>query len=184
MKHKLRSYPLFSVCGLNCGLCPRYYTNGPSRCPGCGGEGFADVHCGCGTLSCCQRKELEYCFECEYFPCTKYEGADLTDSFITHKDKLRDMERAKKIGIDAYKSELDQKVKMLKTLLRDFDDGRRKSYFCTAVNLLDLEDVVNIMTRLTASTDSSASKKEKAIIAAGLFNEIAEKKDISFKLRK
>ena len=33
-----REYPLFSACGLNCGLCPRFYTDGESRCPGCGAK--------------------------------------------------------------------------------------------------------------------------------------------------
>lgn len=27
-------------CGLDCGLCPRFYTEGSSRCPGCCGENF------------------------------------------------------------------------------------------------------------------------------------------------
>lgn len=31
-----RDNPLFSLCGLNCGLCRMY---GGGYCPGCGGEG-------------------------------------------------------------------------------------------------------------------------------------------------
>ena len=95
MNYTTRTYPLFSACGLNCGLCPRYYTVGQSRCPGCADEGFTDAHCSCGVLSCCQRKGLEYCFLCEEFPCEKYEGADSSDSFITHKNQFHDMEKAK-----------------------------------------------------------------------------------------
>jgi len=34
MEYKQREYPLFSACGLNCGLCPRYHTDGISKCPG------------------------------------------------------------------------------------------------------------------------------------------------------
>jgi hypothetical protein len=33
MKEYYRNYPLFSLCGLNCGLCPRYHTQGESKCP-------------------------------------------------------------------------------------------------------------------------------------------------------
>lgn len=34
MKNFKRNYPLFSLCGLNCGLCPMHLNN---YCPGCGG---------------------------------------------------------------------------------------------------------------------------------------------------
>jgi hypothetical protein len=34
MKDFKRLYPLFSLCGLNCGLCPMHLDN---YCPGCGG---------------------------------------------------------------------------------------------------------------------------------------------------
>lgn len=33
-----RSEPLFSQCGLNCGLCPMYHIREESHCPGCGGR--------------------------------------------------------------------------------------------------------------------------------------------------
>ena len=141
MNYKTRSYPEFAACGLNCGLCPRYYTTGSSRCPGCGGEGFTEAHCSCGMLSCCQRKGLEYCFECDEYPCSKYDGEGERDSFITHRNILHDAKKAKKIGIEAYKAELDEKIGLLKILLENYDDGRRKSFYCLAVNLLELPDV-------------------------------------------
>jgi hypothetical protein len=36
-EYHIKKYPTIGVCGLDCGLCPRYYTIGPSRCPGCAG---------------------------------------------------------------------------------------------------------------------------------------------------
>jgi len=184
VKYKLRKNPLFSACGLNCGLCPRYYTDGPSKCPGCAGEGFTDTHCGCGILSCCQRKELEYCFLCSEFPCLKYDGADLKDSFISHKNQFHDMNKAKQIGIESYEIELSKKVEILKELLKNYNDGRKKNLFCIAVNLLELSDVESIISRIAIETKHSCTIKEKAIIAARLFQDMADKKNISFKLRK
>jgi hypothetical protein len=37
-----RVNPDFSLCGLNCGLCPNFHihTNRKFKCPGCGGENF------------------------------------------------------------------------------------------------------------------------------------------------
>ena len=184
MEYTVRKNPQFSACGLNCGLCSRYYTSGESRCPGCAGEGFSLVHPPCGILSCCQRKGLEYCFLCEDFPCTKYDGVDLSDSFITHKNQLKDLDKAKRIGLDAYEAELNDKVKILAELLEFYNDGRRKSLFCLAVNLLELQDVQSVMTQIAVEVKLSDTIKEKAKIAAKAFQDMADQRDISLKLRK
>lgn len=184
MEYKVRSYPLFSDCGLNCGLCPRYYTDGASRCPGCGGEGFTSAHCGCGMLSCCQRKGLEYCFDCDVFPCEKYDGVDASDSFVTHKNQFLDMEKATQIGAEAYAAELNEKVRILGELLEHYNDGRRKNLFCVAVNLLELQDTQSVMIELARQTKPDDPVKEKAKVAARLFQGMADVRDISLKLRK
>jgi len=184
MKYNTRKYPQFAACGLNCGLCPRYYTQGSSRCPGCAGEGFSEVHPACGILSCCQRKGIEYCFECDEFPCSKYKDVDTSDSFITHRNQFIDMEKAKRIGMKAYETELNEKIKILEELLTDFDDGRRKSFYCLAVNLLELQDIKEIMRKTAGEIKVDNTLKEKAKICAGIFEETAAKKDISLKLRK
>jgi hypothetical protein len=184
MEYKLRSYPQFSACGLNCGLCPRYHTTGISRCPGCAGEGFSDVHPACGILSCCQRKGIEYCHICEGFPCKKYDKAGLSDSFITHRNQFSDFEKAKLMGIEAYASELNEKIHILEYLLENFNSGRQKNLFCVAVNLLDLEDAKVVVEQLRNDAEQDTPLKEKALMAARLFEEMAEKRNISLKLRK
>ena len=191
MKYEIRKNPLFSACGLNCGLCPRFYTVGTSRCPGCAGEGFSDVHPACGMLSCCQRKGLEYCFLCEEFPCKKYDGVDLTDSFITHRNQFKDMEKAKQVGTSAYEAELNEKVNILQELITNYDNGRLKGFFCLAVNLLDLADVNLIMAELKSESgkinneaEQQTLLKKKAKLAVQLFQSFADKKGIVLKLLK
>ena len=184
MEYKVRSYPLFSACGLNCGLCPRYHTKGQSRCPGCAGEGFSEAHPACGILSCAQRRGLEYCFLCVEFPCKKYDNADLYDSFISHKNQFRDMEKAKEVGMDAYEAELNEKVDIVHKLLNSYDDGRKKSFYCTALNLLDLRDIKTVMEQVDSEIAPEASQKEKAAAAARIFEEMAEMREVSLKLRK
>jgi len=184
MEYRTRDYPQFAACGLNCGLCPRYYTDGGSRCPGCAGDGFLDVHPTCGILSCCQSKGIEYCFECEEFPCKKFDGWGDSDSFITHRNYLADMERAKEIGIDAYKTELNSKIKVLEELLDNYNDGRRKGFYCLAVNLLDLGDIDFVMEQIKNDVSPKATLKEKAITAVLLFNTKADERGISLKMRK
>ena len=184
MECKQREYPLFSACGLNCGLCPRYHTDGTSRCPGCAGEGFSAVHPPCGILSCCQRKGVEYCFLCNEHPCKKYDGVDSSDSFITHKNQFSDLDKAKRVGMKAYEAELNAKVEALEHLLKHYDNGRRKSFFCLAVNLLSLEDLRAVMEQMAQEAKPDAPLKEKSAVAARLFEAVAEKRCISLRLRK
>ena len=184
MEYTAREYPLFSACGLNCGLCPRRHTDGKSRCPGCAGDGFSTVHPSCGVLSCCQRKGVEYCFLCEECPCGKYDGADASDSFITHKNQFSDLDKAKQIGMEVYETELNEKVRVLEELLKNFDDGRRKSFYCVAVNLLDLQDIKTVMEQINGGIDLETPLKMKAAAVARLFEDMAEKRCISLLLRK
>jgi len=183
-EYKVRKYPLFSACGLNCGLCPRYYTEGSSRCPGCGGEGFLETHCSCSIIPCCERKGIEYCFDCDEFPCKRYDGADLYDSFVTHKNQFIDMEKAKQIGIEAYVAELNEKVCILEELLDGYNDGRRKNLYCIAVNLLELQDVKTVIEQIRDKTKTENLLKAKSAVAVRLFEEMAELRKISLKLRK
>jgi len=183
MKYLLRKYPQFAACGLNCGLCPRYYTKGSSRCPGCSGEGFNETHCSCSIIACCQRKEIEYCYMCEEYPCSKYEKT-WVDSFISCVNIFHDAEKAKQIGLETYINELNTKMDILKILLENYDDGRRKSFYCLAVNLLDLQDVKSVIDKIGDKVAPQDTLKEKAKIVVGLFQATAMERGIELKLRK
>jgi hypothetical protein len=186
MEYKNRAYPIFSACGLNCGLCPNYHihTDGQFKCPGCGGEGFSEQHPACGILTCCERKGIEYCSSCAEFPCKKYDGWGEYDSFITHRNHIADMEKAKQIGIDAYVAEQTEKIGILRELLNNCNDGRRKTFFCLAVNLLDLQDIQTVLDKLDDEIQPEMPIKQKAATAVQLFNNMAEKRAISLKMRK
>ena len=184
MREYIRKYPLLSACGLNCGLCPRFYTEGESRCPGCGGKDFALKRPSCGILSCTNKHEIEYCYQCKEYPCKKYIGAENKDSFITHHNMLKDFTVAKNTGITAYMNILNQKVAILNSLLNNYNDGQQKSFFCIAVNLLDLQDISEVMTQLAEQTISNSTIKEKSQLAVRLFNAVALKRSISLKLNK
>jgi len=131
MKEFKRCYTLFSLCGLNCGLCSMHLDN---YCPGCGG-GAGNQPCAIARCSQ-QHGGIEFCYLCYEYPCEKYDDIDAFDSFITHRNQLKDFKKVKKIGIETYQSELDEKIKILKYLLVNYNDGRRKSFFCIAINLL------------------------------------------------
>jgi len=49
------------------------------------------------------------------------------------------MDKAKRIGVEAYKVELNKKIKHLEVLLNNYDDGRRKNYYYVAVYPINSE---------------------------------------------
>lgn len=57
MTDKLKKYSSIGCCGIDYGLCPRFYTKDDSVYPGCGGLNFRDKHPACGVLTCCVTKD-------------------------------------------------------------------------------------------------------------------------------
>jgi len=152
-------------------------------CPGCGG-GPGNQSCAIAKCSL-QHDRVEYCFLCPEFPCGKFDGAEDCDSFITHQRQLSDIERAKEIGIDAYHKEQTRKVEILQTLLDEYNDGRKKTFYCLAVNLLPLEKIENIMEQAANySSLSTLGIKEKSAYIVSLFQDYASQEGLVLKLRK
>lgn len=190
MKNYNRETPQFSLCGLNCSLCPRYRTTGSSRCPGCGGADFYEKHPACGIISCSQRHDgVEYCFQCNDYPCDRYSGLNTKDSFITYMHVPMDMEIAKDIGLEKYLEQLSKKSHILDILLDEWDTGRLKSYFCLAVNLMPLADLEDAIYQLTSmqqkqKPDSIENSGDIGKIAKEYFDQLAADKGISLQLRR
>ena len=57
----------------------------------------------------------------------------------------------KKHGIKKFIEQQRSRIKLLETMIKNFDDGRSRSFFCKAATLLDL-------TSLTSSLDKAARK--------------------------
>ncbi|NTW04984.1 MAG: DUF3795 domain-containing protein [Peptococcaceae bacterium] len=180
MKYFNRTDLSFSLCGLNCGLCPMHLGG---YCPGCGG---GDGNQACSIAKCSlQHNRIEYCFLCSEYPCQRYEGIAEYDSFITHQRQLDDITRAQDIGIDAYNKEQVQKAKILKKLLTDYNDGRRKTFYCLAINLLPLQDIENALNRVIENTSlKNLTTKENAEYLTSLFQNLADRQGLILKLRK
>lgn len=170
----------FSLCGLNCVLCPMKLGG---YCPGCGG-GEGNQSCSIARCSL-EHESIEYCYLCPEYPCSHYVGAEEYDSFITHLRQLKDIERAQEIGMEAYNTELLKKRDILELLLSEYNDGRRKTFFCIAVNLLNLKDLEITMEQLVKYTSKdSFSLKQKSEKAVELLNRLAIEEGIELKLRK
>jgi hypothetical protein len=189
----LKTYPTLGCCGLDCGLCPRHYTEGTSRCPGCCGPDFAENHPSCGIITCCVKNHgLEVCADCFEWPCDKFDpkikdGGEY-DSFVTYQNVHKNMEFIKKHGVEKLIFAQSKRIEVLETILNNFDDGRSKTYFCTAVNLLPLRDLDVAMNkaklRMLSEGIKQDDKKTKAKILKEALDDAAGREGIELRLRK
>lgn len=83
----------------------------------------------------------------------------------------------------AYQAEQRKKQEILRFLLETCNDGRRKSFFALAVNLLELEELQAAMEQL-AEEPENVPLKERAVQAAALLQAVASRREIELKLRK
>ncbi len=168
-----RTDGLFSLCGLNCGLCPMQIRG---KCSGC----FNGSTCyqTCPIAPCSVRHgNVDYCFQCSEYPCRRYDGIDRHDSLISHRNQKRDMAKAKEIGIDAYLAEQRAKKEILTRFLEEYDDGTREVFFCLAVNMLEAEDLQDILSRMdsqciTLSVHDKAEQLERQLRDRAAFRHI------------
>lgn len=167
----------FALCGLNCGLCPRYHTSGSSRCPGCGGDNFNCLHPTCAIITCAKKHHtVEYCCLCEEYPCVRYSKNSEIDSFITYQNVLKDFSHMRLVGELNYLDQLDRKIAILELLLNKYNDGRHKNFYCLAVNLLDLADIEELMDTIADDLPT--------LVVVECFKDLAIKRNIQLKLRR
>ncbi len=94
----------------------------------------------------------------------------------------------KEQGIKKFIEQQKKKMKLLETMIENFDDGRSRSFFCKAVDLLDL-------TSLESALDEAIQKikldyikpddiKIKAKILRSILNEIALKEEVELAKKK
>jgi hypothetical protein len=187
-EHPVKTFPAIGCCGIDCGLCPRYYTAGSSRCPGCAGPGFFEKHPSCGHITCCVKKrKLEVCSQCDEFPCSKFESWLEGDSFVTHQKTLFNLDSVRREGLEGFVEQQGKRMGLLKTMLEGFDDGRSKSYYCLAAALLPvaaLEESLHHAQELVKKDNArSQDIKNKAVVLRGYLNDCGARSGVELKLR-
>ena len=185
MDRPIKIYPTIGACGLDCGLCPRYYTAGPSRCPGCCGPDFFNKHPTCSIITCCVKKNnLEVCGECPEFPCDKFKNPEEyqaleTSAYPPYSKIMPNLNFIKEHGIKALIEQQRKQIGLLETMIDNFNDGRSRSFFCKATALLDVTSLENSLDEAARRIKTANIKpddiKTKAKILKDILNEIAVK---------
>jgi hypothetical protein len=189
-KYPLKKYPIVGACGLNCGLCPRYYTEGVSRCPGCCGPDFWQKHPGCAFITCCVKKRgLETCAECDdWEECERVakllDSAKYKDSFLSHRPLAANYAFIQKNGIEEFIRLEMEKQKFLRHLIDNYDEGRSKSFYCTSCQLIPLDKLREALADVETNIAEVNDIKEKAKLVRTAISRIAGNLQIDLRLRK
>lgn len=188
-KCQTKKYPTIGVCGLDCGFCPKYYTDGPSRCPGCGASDFSDKHPSCSFITCCVKKRNhEVCAECPDFPCPKFKSEEEyqqlkeSSSYPPYKNVIPNLRFIKEHGIDKFIKQQKERIKLLETMIEYFDDGRSKSLFCriaASQDLISLRNSINkALLRINAEHIEASDRKNRGRIFKTILNEVTVEESV------
>ncbi len=172
---------------MSCRFCPRYHTDGASRCYGCKTE--SRMAAGCPFITCAVKKKgIEFCWDCdESDSCEKWmkhrELGKQRDSFVSYQGLEDNIRMAGENGVGDLEKSLIVKEKLLNRMLNEFNDGRSKSYYCIAATVMTKEDLEEAL-----ATGSKISKnmeiKDKAKTLHAALDEIATRKNYVLRLRK
>ena len=181
-------HPTFGCCGVDCGLCPRYHTAGSSRCPGCYGPDFFEKHPSCPFITCCVKQHNHAtCAECDEFPCSRFEGVDKRDSFVTKQISLSNLDFVREAGLEHFINQQGNRIKLLETMLARFNEGRSKSYYCLAAALLPIADLEASLgeadREITNNSAGPEDIKAKAAILRRFLNSHAAERGVELRLR-
>jgi hypothetical protein len=159
-------YPEIGICGLSCRLCPRYHTEGESRCSGCKTE--SRMGAGCPFITCAMKKKhVEFCGDCpDSHVCDRWkkhrEAAKSHDSFKCYLKLEEDIAFIRRHGIRQFEEDQKNREALLKIMLQEFNEGRSKSYYCIAATILtpvELRDALDEAKRKTAGADVKSMSK-------------------------
>lgn len=180
---------LVGSCGLYCGLCPRYQSKAPSRCPGCqlGGQ-----HSYCSVYRCVTKRGFTTCAECSEYPCERLlrvVGVEKgLDSFVSHKPALPNLDEIKQDGLDSFLQEQRKRRLLAEHLISNYNAGRSMTLYCTACVLMPpraIDRAINKMKKLlTNGQVDRSNQKEVAKAMRKLIQGLASELSIDLALRR
>lgn len=180
-------YPEIGVCGLSCKLCPMYQSTAASRCKGC--KSKERMALGCPLITCSVKKnDIEFCWQCDKSgTCSKWgkkrQFGKKHDSFKCYQKLENDISFIQRKGIDAFVKTQEQRNKLLRHMLKEYNEGRSKSYYCTAATVLEIGELSKSLIeadRISKGLDIKSRSK----VLHSIVDEIAKQNMYVLKMRK
>lgn len=144
---------------------------------------------GCPFITCgVKKKGVEVCWDCsENGSCEKWvkhrDAGKERDSFKCYQTLEDDIEYIKNHGIAAFNEQQKIREHLLLKLMKDFNEGRSKSYYCIASIVLDINELENALAEADVES-KSLDIKDKAKVMHFLFDAIASRNSYQLRLRK
>jgi hypothetical protein len=134
-----------------------YNTEAKSRCSGC--KSLSRMAIGCPFISCAVKKKgIEFCWNCEERDtCEKWrkhrEAGKKFDSFKCYQTLEEDISFIIENGINEFEKIQKQREHLLKEMLKNFNEGRSKSYYCIAATVFELEELKEALDQAKKESD-------------------------------
>jgi hypothetical protein len=181
------AYTEIGVCSLSCRLCPSFHTEGSSRCGGC--KSPHRMGAGCPFITCAvKRRDIEFCWQCEQADtCEKWHAhrdfGREHDTFVCYQKIEHNISFIQMQGIAAFAQTQQQREGLLREMLRDFNDGRSKRYYCIAATVMEIEDLQQALIRARQES-AGLDVKERCKVLHTILDEIADANRYCLHLRK
>ena len=144
---------------------------------------------GCPFVTCALKKKgIEFCWDCEEKKiCEKWakhrDTAKKADSFKCYQKLEEDIACIRKNGVDEFEETQKKREYLLKEMLREFNEGRSKSYYCIAVTVMEIGELEEALTKADKES-KGLGIKEKSKVLHSILDEIAKQRNYYLKLRK
>jgi len=175
------------ICGLSCRLCPAYHRETKSKCGGCKSE--YRMGAACPFHNCAiKKKNIDFCGFCdENNTCARWkkfrESGKQHDSILSYQRLEDNISFIQKNGMEQFEKQQKTKENLLRAILAEFNEGRSKTFYCTAATVLEIDELESVLENARAKS-KGLDIREKSEVMHSLLNEIANNKDYSLKLRK
>ena len=144
---------------------------------------------GCPFITCALKKKgIEFCWDCEEKKtCEKWakhrNAAKTADSFTCYQKLEEDIAGIRKNGADEFEETQKKREHLLKEMLRGFNEGRSKTYYCIAAAVMEMGELEQALTQ--ADRDSKGfGIKERSKVLHSILDDIAKQRNYYLKLRK
>jgi len=144
---------------------------------------------GCPFITCAVKKKgIEFCWNCEEsVTCEKWgkhrDAGKQHDSFKCYQKLEDDIHFIQENGVEKFEEVQKLREQLLAQILKEFNEGRSKSYYCIAATVLEIEELEEaIDSARKESTGLDIRMKSK--VMHSMLDAIAVKNNYYLKLRK
>jgi len=105
-----------------------------------------------------------------------------SSSYPSYKKVMSNLNFMKEHGIESFAEQQKKRIKLLQTMIANFDDGRSRSFYCKSATLLDLTTLENSLDKAIQTIETDNIKpndtKIKAKILKGILSGVALKEGV------